>query len=170
MLDYKIKELKRQIEPRENEIADMRKQVEEMDLELEQYHKSNSALDLMIGDLRLKMDGMQKEITHQQGVLSNAHEYVSRFRRDLQTSSRHLDDYKQLKVRREGSPRAPEGGAQPHLGRTPGSPLPTPRAPKTVSPFRDPAGRELERRQGGRVQHLGRGHRGGALRGRIQSC
>ena len=55
MLDYKIKELKRQIEPRENEIADMRKQVEEMDLELEQYHKSNSALDLMIGDLRLKV-------------------------------------------------------------------------------------------------------------------
>lgn len=39
MLDYKIKELKRQIEPRENEISDMRNQIEEMDLELEQvYH------------------------------------------------------------------------------------------------------------------------------------
>lgn len=36
MLDYKIKELKRQIEPRENEISDMRNQIEEMDLELEQ--------------------------------------------------------------------------------------------------------------------------------------
>lgn len=36
VLDYKIKELKRQIEPRENEIAHMRNQIEEMDLELEQ--------------------------------------------------------------------------------------------------------------------------------------
>lgn len=36
VLDYKIKELKRQIEPRENEISDMRNQIEEMDLELEQ--------------------------------------------------------------------------------------------------------------------------------------
>lgn len=38
VLDYKIKELKRQIEPRENEISDMRNQIEEMDLELEQVH------------------------------------------------------------------------------------------------------------------------------------
>lgn len=36
VLDYKIKELKRQIEPREKEISDMKKQIEEMDLELEQ--------------------------------------------------------------------------------------------------------------------------------------
>lgn len=38
VLDYKIKELKRQIEPREKEISDMKKQIEEMDLELEQVH------------------------------------------------------------------------------------------------------------------------------------
>ena len=37
MLDYKIKELKRQIVPRENEIADMKSQIKEMDQELEQY-------------------------------------------------------------------------------------------------------------------------------------
>lgn len=39
VLDYKIKELKRQIEPRENEISDMRNQIEEMDLELEQVRQ-----------------------------------------------------------------------------------------------------------------------------------
>ncbi|OQS02156.1 WD domain-containing protein [Thraustotheca clavata] len=53
VLDYKIKELKRQIEPREHEIADMKLQIEEMDQELEHYHKSNAALDLMIGELTL---------------------------------------------------------------------------------------------------------------------
>ena len=97
MLDYKIKELKRQIEPRENEIADMRTQVEEMDLELEQYHKSNSALDLMIGELRLKMEGMQREISAQQEELANSQEYTARFRRDLEGATRYLDDYKMLK-------------------------------------------------------------------------
>ena len=98
MLDYKIKELKRQIEPRENEIADMRKQVEEMDMELEQYHKSNSALDLMIGELRLKMDGMQKEINGQKNLIADGTAYVTRFRRDLQHCVTHLDHHKELKA------------------------------------------------------------------------
>ena len=44
---------------RENEITDMKEQIKEMDRELEQYHKSNAALDLMIGELRQKLDGMQ---------------------------------------------------------------------------------------------------------------
>ncbi|RYG64965.1 hypothetical protein EON64_12910 [archaeon] len=56
VLDYKIKELKLQIAPRENEITTMRKQIEEMHLELEQYHKSNQALTLMIEELKLKME------------------------------------------------------------------------------------------------------------------
>lgn len=51
VLDYKIKELKLQIAPRENEITVMQRQIEDMDLELEQYHKSNLALNLMIGKL-----------------------------------------------------------------------------------------------------------------------
>ena len=61
----------------------MRKQVEEMDMELEQYHKSNSALDLMIGELRLKMDGMQKEINLQKDIIAEGAAYVAR-----QTSAR----------------------------------------------------------------------------------
>ena len=69
VLDYKIKELKRQIEPRENEIADMAQQIKEMDQELEKYHKSNAALDLMIGELKLKMEGMQQEIDVQKATL-----------------------------------------------------------------------------------------------------
>ena len=36
----------------------MRKQIEEMDLELEQYHRSNSSLNMMIKELKLKIDGI----------------------------------------------------------------------------------------------------------------
>ena len=98
MLDYKIKELKRQIEPRENEIADMRTQVEEMDLELEQYHKSNAALDLMISELRLKIDGVQRELDQQRTALASSHSYLARFRRDLKTCAPDLGRYKHLKA------------------------------------------------------------------------
>ena len=38
MLDFKIKELKRQIEPRETEIGSMKEQIKEMDRELEQVN------------------------------------------------------------------------------------------------------------------------------------
>jgi hypothetical protein len=76
VLDYKIKELKMQIEPRENEIAAMRGQIKEVDAELEAYHKvngllyvsvatytsdtqSNGELDALIGSLRAELDGLQ---------------------------------------------------------------------------------------------------------------
>jgi hypothetical protein len=49
VLNYKIQELKRQIMPKKKEIQDMRDQMKEMEVELLQYHKSNAALDLMIG-------------------------------------------------------------------------------------------------------------------------
>ncbi|RHY06419.1 hypothetical protein DYB25_009767, partial [Aphanomyces astaci] len=63
VLDYKIKELKRQIEPRENEISDMKDQIKEMDRELELFHKSNAQLDIMIGEQRKRLDKMQHDIT-----------------------------------------------------------------------------------------------------------
>ena len=47
VLDYKIKDLKRQLEPRELEIADMKDRIKEMDTELERYHKSQANLDLV---------------------------------------------------------------------------------------------------------------------------
>lgn len=45
MLDFKIKELKRQIEPRETEIGSMKEQIKEMDRELEQVCVHASTYD-----------------------------------------------------------------------------------------------------------------------------
>ena len=98
MLDYKIKELKRQIEPRESEIADLRRQVEEMDLELEQYHKSNAALDLMIGELRLKLDGMSKELSQQKALIKAGESYTRKFSRDLAMCAASMEDENDLKA------------------------------------------------------------------------
>ncbi|KAG9393987.1 WD domain, G-beta repeat [Carpediemonas membranifera] len=61
VLDYKIKELKKQIEPRELEIGSMHEQIREMDAELERFHKQNSRLELQITDLKLKIDALQRD-------------------------------------------------------------------------------------------------------------
>ena len=43
-----------------------------MDRELEQYHKSNAQLDLMIGDLRVKLDDMQLTIGSNRKLIGDA--------------------------------------------------------------------------------------------------
>ena len=52
-----------------------------------QYHKSNSALDLMIGELRLKMDGMHRESAHQKTRVVSGDSYIQRFHSDLQAAA-----------------------------------------------------------------------------------
>merc|ERR1712028_293145 len=97
VLDYKIKELKRQIEPRENEITDMKEQIKEMDHELEQFHKSNAQLDLMIGELRKRLDAMQMEIMRQRANLGDQDSLVRRFRSELHESVQFIQDPKMLR-------------------------------------------------------------------------
>jgi chromosome segregation ATPase len=83
VLDYKIKELKRQIEPRETEISNMKSQIKDMDSELEQYHKSNAQLDLLIGELRAKLDSMQKNILGQRKVIGDQESLMRRCKSEL---------------------------------------------------------------------------------------
>merc|ERR1711966_55386 len=67
----------------ENEITDMKEQIKDMDRELEQFHKSNAQLDLMIGELRKKLDAMQKEILTQRQGLADQESLIRRFRCEL---------------------------------------------------------------------------------------
>ncbi|RLN73362.1 hypothetical protein BBJ28_00023607, partial [Nothophytophthora sp. Chile5] len=96
VLDYKIKELKRAIEPRENEIADMKTQIKEMDRELELFHKSNAQLDLLIGEQRQRINALQRAIASHRQLLSDQQTGVRRFRCDLHECVRHLQTPKDL--------------------------------------------------------------------------
>lgn len=51
-----------------------------------QYHKSNSALDLMIGELRLKVDGMQKELHTQNQRLEEGARFAEHFHNDVRAA------------------------------------------------------------------------------------
>lgn len=62
MLDYKIKELFRDVGPREEEISKMKEQLEKMNSEMEVFKKSNDHLNLFVKDFRLKLQGIKKEI------------------------------------------------------------------------------------------------------------
>ena len=53
MLDYKIKELKRDITPQQNEILNLTKDTEELDGKLKYFNQINSGLGITVDDNRL---------------------------------------------------------------------------------------------------------------------
>lgn len=62
VLEYKIKELKTQIDPKDNEIRASKEKLTHMETETAQYTKSNEHLVLQIKSLRQKRAAQQKEL------------------------------------------------------------------------------------------------------------
>jgi hypothetical protein len=62
VLDYKIKDLKKQIEPKNAEILDMKEQIKKTDGELTSYQKKNAERDLVISNMRLKQSALAQEV------------------------------------------------------------------------------------------------------------
>jgi len=58
VLDYKIKELKRDIAPRSMEISRLKKETNEMDKNLRHYNKINANLGYIVDDLRTRQESM----------------------------------------------------------------------------------------------------------------
>jgi WD40 repeat protein len=83
VLDFKIRELKRQVEPRQLEIQGMKDQIKDMDLELEKYHKTNTALDNNIGEYRETIDVMQADVMQRRIRAKQLENVISRFKSEL---------------------------------------------------------------------------------------
>lgn len=98
VLDYKIKELKQQIAPREAEIGTLRQQIEEMDMELEQYHRSNMSLTLMIDELKLKVKGATQEANQQGQGIAEKQAAIQQIRRTLQEIAGRMDNINAVKA------------------------------------------------------------------------
>merc|ERR1719240_736501 len=58
VLDYKIKELKRDIAPRGQEITRLKKETNEMDRNLKHYNKINANLGYIVDDLKTRQEHM----------------------------------------------------------------------------------------------------------------
>lgn len=77
----------------------MRKQIEDMGLELDQYHKSNLALNLMINELKLKLDGIRKEYGVQEERYELNLKFTEKIKRDLQELAEVREDPGLLKLK-----------------------------------------------------------------------
>jgi len=62
VLDYKIKELKRDIGPREQEITNLNEQTNKMRQELKHFNRVNQNLALIVDDLRMRQEGLTNEV------------------------------------------------------------------------------------------------------------
>ena len=61
MLDYKIKELKRDIGPRQEQHNKLEEQTASMDQEVIHFARVNNNLMLIVEDLRMRQSGLVKE-------------------------------------------------------------------------------------------------------------
>jgi cilia- and flagella-associated protein 57 len=61
-----------------------------MDLELERYHKANAGLDLNISDLKLKQEGLKREVLAQRTALGKSSAAIKEFHHDLHEVAQSL--------------------------------------------------------------------------------
>ena len=71
MLDYKIKELKRDIGPREVQIQKLNEQVNKMRSEQKHFDKVNQNLMLIVDDLRMRQEGLTKATSEMERVIND---------------------------------------------------------------------------------------------------
>eukprot|EP00764_Aduncisulcus_paluster_P008216 gnl/Carplike_NY0171/2677_a3597_404.p1 GENE.gnl/Carplike_NY0171/2677_a3597_404~~gnl/Carplike_NY0171/2677_a3597_404.p1 ORF type:complete len:770 (-),score=253.44 gnl/Carplike_NY0171/2677_a3597_404:103-2097(-) len=97
VLDYKIKELKKQIEPREADINDMRKQIRDMDVEIDRYHKANSALELQVQELEQRQRSLQHTVKDLRTTHNALQMRQRRMESDIQATAKEIQNPKVLK-------------------------------------------------------------------------
>merc|ERR1719321_940184 len=97
VLDYKIKELKAQIDPKNDDIAEMKQQIKAMDYELEEYQRKNKQLALDISQHQMKQRALVEEIKSQKKRLREDLALIKRFKLDLSECMECIQEPKQLK-------------------------------------------------------------------------
>jgi len=97
VLDYKIKELKAQIDPKNTSISEMKQQIRAMDFELEEYQRKNKQLALDISQLQMKQRALVEEIKSQKKQLHEDMMLIKRFKLDLDECIQYAQEPKHLK-------------------------------------------------------------------------
>jgi chromosome segregation ATPase len=98
VLDYKIKELKRQIAPRQKEIKELGEQIAQMTNELNNYKSRNAHLQLEVHELGLKFGGAEKEADAVAAQHEGGAALLNRIKADLADLLTAEGDFKKLKL------------------------------------------------------------------------
>jgi len=97
VLDYKIKELKRDIAPRGMEITRLKKETNDMDKNLKHYNKINANLGYIVDDLRTRQENMQELIKKNRGKIRSNDIFIKGFKNAVYWVVQYIDDFDQLK-------------------------------------------------------------------------
>eukprot|EP00455_Lapot_gusevi_P006271 TRINITY_DN12691_c0_g1_i7.p1 TRINITY_DN12691_c0_g1~~TRINITY_DN12691_c0_g1_i7.p1 ORF type:complete len:419 (+),score=95.25 TRINITY_DN12691_c0_g1_i7:55-1311(+) len=98
VLNYKIGELKRQIDPKQEDINSMNQQMTEMQTELNEYKKENEALKLEVKRWEWKVRGLEVESETQKTANEKINQEYQACQRDMREVMQSIDDIKALKV------------------------------------------------------------------------
>mmetsp|Transcript_26936 Transcript_26936/g.41053 ORF Transcript_26936/g.41053 Transcript_26936/m.41053 type:complete len:247 (+) Transcript_26936:277-1017(+) len=97
VLDYKIKELKRDIAPRGMEITRLKKETNDMDKNLRHYNKINANLGFIVDHLRKRQEKMQKQIKQNRAKIRSNDIFIKGFKNAVYWVVQYIDDFDQLK-------------------------------------------------------------------------
>ncbi|EGR29835.1 WD repeat protein [Ichthyophthirius multifiliis] len=96
VLDHKIKELKRDIGPREDEILRMKEDTNEMDKLLKKYNSYNNYLGNAVDELYTAQELMNQQIKDQRNTISTQNTKIKRFKDDIYKAVQFIQDYQKL--------------------------------------------------------------------------
>lgn len=97
MLDYKIKELKKDIAPRGMEITKLKKETNDMDKNLRHYNKINANLGYIVDDLRNRQEQMTALIMKSRTKIRKNDNEIKDYKNRVYWVVQYIDDFDQLK-------------------------------------------------------------------------
>lgn len=97
MLDYKIKELKRDIGPREDDIQKLQDLTSQMQQEVGHFCRVKANLSLIVDDLVLRQDGLKCELKELMKTRMDQDASMRKFKDDVYECLHHITDFKKLK-------------------------------------------------------------------------
>lgn len=98
VLDYKIKELKKDIKPCSESISSLREQTTKMQQEVKHFTRVKTNLELIVTDLKLKMRGLETENQKMIAHIKVQNTVKKQLRDDIFDVLTHINDYKLLKA------------------------------------------------------------------------
>ena len=98
VLDDRIKELKKEITPKEVETGKLRLETNAKDRELKMFNQINANLGFLVEDLRLKQEQMQEAIHKARTHIRMNDSTIRTFKNSVYWVAQSIDDYEKLKM------------------------------------------------------------------------
>ena len=93
MLDEKIKDLRKDIAPKELEIGNLRSRTRSMDKRLKQYNHVNASLGYLVEDLRIRQGVIQRSIEQYRDIIRANDTYINAFKNAVYQVVQYTDDH-----------------------------------------------------------------------------